>query len=64
MYALRGVAIALVVDLVVGFVLSRVFIYWAAVFGLLAGGIVLWIVSSHYTMKVLRDMDFYAYSAF
>lgn len=64
LYALRAVALALVVDLVVGFVLSRVFIYWAAVFGLLAGGIVLWLISSHYTMKVLRDMDFYAYSAF
>lgn len=63
-FALRAVVPALIVNLVVGFVLSRVFVYWAAVFGLLAGGIVLWAISTHYTVKMLRAMDYYAYSAF
>jgi hypothetical protein len=63
-FALRAVVPALIVDLVVGFILSRVFIYWAAAFGLLAGAIVLWAISTHYAVKMLRDLDYYTYSAF
>jgi hypothetical protein len=63
-FALRAVVPALLVNIVVGFLLSRLFIYWAAVFGLLAGAIVLWVVSTHYAVKMLRSMDYYSYSSF
>ena len=63
-FALRGVIVGLVVNVVVGFILSRVIEYWAAVFGLLAGSIVLWAISTYYVVKMLRKMDYYAYSAF
>jgi hypothetical protein len=63
-FALRAVLPAFAVNVVVGFLLSRIFVYWAAAFGLLAGAIVLWAITTHYTVKMLRDMDYYAYSAF
>lgn len=63
-YALRGVIAGIIVNITVGFILSRVIQYWAAVFGLLAGAIVLWAISTYYVMKMLRKMDYYAYSAF
>lgn len=63
-FALRGTAVALLVNLVVGFVLSRTIEYWAAVFGLFAGSIVLWAISTYYVIKMLKDMDYYSYSAF
>lgn len=63
-FALKAAAAALVVDLVVGFLLSRIFVYWFAVFGLLAGAIVFWAISTYYTVKMLRNLDYYSYSAF
>lgn len=62
--ALRAVLPALLVNLIVGFLASRLIFYWAAVFGLLAGGIVYWAVSSYYAIRMLRNMDYYAYAAF
>jgi len=63
-YAIRSVAPALVVDLVVGLLASRLIAYWAAAFGLLAGGIVFWLLSTYYAMKILKRVGYYAYSAF
>lgn len=63
-YAIRAAAPALVVDLVVGLLCSRLIAYWAACFGLLAGGVVFWLLSTYYAMKVLKNVGYYAYSAF
>ncbi|MBI4261845.1 MAG: hypothetical protein HY658_14930 [Actinobacteria bacterium] len=63
-FALKAATAALIVNLVVGFLLSRIFVYWFAVFGLLAGAIVFWALSTYYTVKMLRNLDYYSYSAF
>jgi hypothetical protein len=63
-FALKAAAAALVVDLIVGFLLSRIFEYWFAVFGLLAGAIVFWAISTYYATKMFRNLDYYSYSAF
>lgn len=63
-FAMRAVLPAFATNLVIGFLASRIFVYWAAVFGLLGGGLVLWAISTHYTIRMLRSMDYYAYSAF
>lgn len=63
-YAIRAAAPALAVDLVVGLLASRIIAYWAACFGLLAGAIVFWLLSTYYAMKVLKNVGYYSYSAF
>ncbi|MEX2487861.1 MAG: hypothetical protein WD377_09615 [Nitriliruptoraceae bacterium] len=51
-------------NLVIGYLLSRVFSYHLAVIGLAAGGIVFAFVSTILCMRVISNLDYYNYSAF
>lgn len=55
---------AMLLDFLVGFVLSRLFTYWAAVFGLLVGGVVFALLSLIFMVRVLKRFDYYYYAAF
>lgn len=62
--AVRAVAIALGVNVAVGFVCSRAIHYSAAVAGLMAGTIVLLTLTARATRRVLEELDYYYYAAF
>ncbi|HSK22896.1 MAG TPA: hypothetical protein VK906_06965 [Egicoccus sp.] len=55
---------AMVGNLVVGYLLSRMFSYHLAVFGLAAGGLVFAFISTVLCMRVMSNLDYYYYSAF
>jgi hypothetical protein len=59
--ASRSVLIALVVNIIVGFLLSRWIDYYFSVFGLLAGAIIFMILSSRQILKVFNNLDYYIY---
>ena len=60
----RAVAIALAVNVAVGFVCSRAIHYSAAVFGLLAGAVTLALLTSRAMREVLGDLDYHYYAAY
>jgi hypothetical protein len=60
----RSVAIALAVNVVIGFVCSRAIHYSAAVFGLLAGAIALALLTARATRAVLSELDYHYYAAY
>ncbi|PYQ29593.1 MAG: hypothetical protein DMF56_11560 [Acidobacteria bacterium] len=60
----RAVAIALAVNVIVGFLASRAIHYSAAVLGLLAGAITLALLSSRAMRKVIDELDYYYYAAY
>jgi hypothetical protein len=60
----RAVAIALAVNVTVGFLCSRAIHYSAAVLGLLAGAITLALLASRAMKKVLNGLDYYYYAAY
>lgn len=60
----RAAGIALAVNVAVGFLCSRAIHYSAAVFGLLAGAILLAVLASRSMKRVLQDLDYYHYAAF
>jgi hypothetical protein len=62
--AVRTLAIALVVNIVVGFVCSRAIAYWAAVAGLVAGSIVLSFFAARAARRTLDDLDYSYYAAY
>lgn len=62
--AVQSVAWALAADVVVGFVCSRAIGYWAAVFGLVAGAIVLMVMARRATKGVLAQLDYSYYAAY
>lgn len=62
--AVRAVAVALAVDVVVGFVCSRAFHYAAAVLGLVAGAIVLSLLAARAARESLERVDYYYFAAF
>jgi MFS family permease len=55
---------AVMTDIVVGLILSRMLGYEYAVFGLLAGSLVFFIGTARYTRHVTKNFDFYYYSAY
>lgn len=55
---------AMGVNIVVGYLLSRIFSYHLAVFGLAAGGITFALISTVLCLRVLANLDYYYYSAF
>ena len=63
-FVLRGLGLAIVVNVLVGTLLSRHFEYWHSVVGLTAGALVFAVVTGLYGIRVLRRMDYYYYSAF
>lgn len=62
--AVRATAIALAVNVVAGFVLSRAVHYSGAIGGLLAGSIVLAVLSFRSIRDVLDELDYSYYAAF
>lgn len=62
--AARAVGIALAVNVTVGFICSRAVNYSLAVAGLLAGSIVLWLLTRHAMRRVLDELDYYYYAAY
>jgi len=62
--AIRAIASALAVNVVVGFVASRAIHYSGAVAGLLAGSLVLAVVAHRELRAVLNDLDYYYYAAY
>lgn len=60
----RAIAMALLVNFVVGFAVSRAVDYTGAVFGLLSGSIVLAVLASRQVTRVLSELDYYYYSAY
>ncbi len=57
----RTVLISLIVNIVVGFLLSRWIDYYYAVFGLLVGSIVFLILSSRKILQLFKKLDYYLY---
>jgi hypothetical protein len=61
--ALGAVACALVADIVVGFVLSRVMHHTHAVFGFVVGSIVFAVLTTRAVQRIMSELDFYLYAA-
>ena len=62
--AARAMGTALVINIAVGWIVSRSIDYSAAVFGLLAGSIVLAILAHRDLHRVLGDLDYFYYAAY
>jgi hypothetical protein len=62
--AVRSVGVALVVNVVVGFICSRAIGYSAAVAGLAAGAIVMTFVTARETRRMLEQLDYFYYAAY
>jgi len=60
---LKAIIPALLTNMVIGFLLSRWFDYHFAVLGLFVGSILLFYLSTRAVLKVIRNLDFYLYSA-
>lgn len=60
---IKAIFLSLFVNITVGFLLSRWIEYQYAVFGLLAGTILFFILSTRSIMKVLKNLDYYLYAA-
>jgi hypothetical protein len=62
--AVRAIGAALIVNIVVGWAASRSIDYSASVFGLLAGSLVLAVLSHREVRRVLGELDYYYYAAY
>lgn len=62
--AMTSLIPAMVANLVIGYMLSRVVSYHYAVFGLAAGGIIFALISTVLCLRVMANLDYYYYSAF
>ena len=60
----RAVAVALSVNVTVGFICSRAIHYSAAAFGLLAGSLTLTFLASRSMSRVLDELDYHYYAAY
>ena len=63
-FVLKSIIPALLVNFVVGFILSRLFGYQWAVLGLTVGSVVFMIISTIYAQRVFDSLDYYYYSAY
>lgn len=59
----NAILISLVLDITVGFLLSRWVDYYWAVFGLLVGCLVFTILTTKSVIRVLKNLDYYLYAA-
>jgi hypothetical protein len=62
--AVRTLSLALITNVVVGFIISRAIAYWAAVGGLVAGAIVLSFFAGRAAKRTLADLDYSYYAAY
>jgi hypothetical protein len=60
----KSIAYGLFVNVFVGLILSRVFGYEYAVFGLLSGSLVLWFITFKEVKMMFKNLDYYYYSAY
>jgi len=58
---LKPLLISIGVNFITGFILSRMFDYYFAVFGFLAGAVSFYILSWFSVQKILKSMDYYSY---
>jgi hypothetical protein len=63
-FVLRAIGTGTVVGTAVGYVLSRTIAPWLAGVGLVVGAAVFAVITAHYISRVLRDLDYYYYSAY
>ena len=63
-FVLRAIGAGLVAGIAVGFVLSRTIEYWLAAAGLVVGAAVFAAITARYAARVLRELDYYYYSAY
>lgn len=63
-YSLKAISMAMVVNLIVGVILSRMFGLEYAVYGLLAGSIVFWVYSFLSAVRMFKKLEFYYYASF
>ncbi|HEY73123.1 MAG: hypothetical protein B6I35_14955 [Anaerolineaceae bacterium 4572_32.2] len=63
-FVLRAIGVGFLVNVVVGFLLSRIVVYYYSVFGLVAGGIVFGLLSTWYAWRVMDELDYYYYSSY
>ncbi len=63
-FILRAIVLALIVNLVVGFALSRAISYEYSVIGLTAGSLTFGVLTTWYAFRVLNRLDYYYYSAY
>ncbi len=61
---LRALGLACLVNIIVGFFLSRVISYEYSIIGLVVGAFVFGAVSTWYLIRVLNSLDYYYYSAY
>ncbi len=59
----KATILAFLVNAIVGFLCSRWFGYYYAIFGLLAGSIVFMFLSTRYVIKTIEELDYYIYAA-
>ena len=62
-FLLRAIGIGFLVNVVVGFILSRVVVYYYSVFGLVVGAFVFGVLSTWYVWQVMNELDYYYYSS-
>lgn len=60
---IRTILPAVVINVVLGFLLSRWFDYSFAVIGLLIGSLFMMVLSTYYVRRVLKNIDYYLYYA-
>ncbi|NOZ62345.1 MAG: hypothetical protein GXO74_11770 [Calditrichaeota bacterium] len=63
-FAVKAIAVGLLVNIFTGVLLSRWFGYEFGVFGLLAGSIVFAALSSRYSTEFFKKLDYFYYSAY
>jgi hypothetical protein len=63
-FVLKPIAAGLITSAVVGFALSRMGQYWLASVGMAVGAAVFAILTTRHAWRVLRDLDYYYYSAY
>jgi hypothetical protein len=62
-FVIKSILPAVLVNMLIGFLLSRWIDHEYAVIGLLLGSIVMLILSTLYLLKVLKNLDYYLYAA-
>jgi len=63
-FSVKSIAIATLINILFGMILSRILGLEYAVFGLLIGSIVFWAYSFYYATNMFKKLEFYYYSSF
>lgn len=62
--AIKALVIAIVVNLIVGMFMSRVFAYELSVIGMLAGGLTFFVLTLNDCLNYYKNLDYYYYAAY